>query len=174
MAGRRLRVISRIAFAICGLVSLVTAVPYAMLHGVDLPYQSEWVSFVMALGSVGVLSLIAALARRTWIAKLCKVDRDEARLFSAPLKWLCGFAVVFYLVAVFAYSAPHTWNLNPQLMLALCPMYLVKMTFDPAPALVFLLLSPMNAAVFGAIGAVVGYACLHFRPEASRQISRTQ
>jgi hypothetical protein len=163
MAGRRLRVIARIVFAICGLVSLLTAALYAMLQGVDLPYQSEWVIFVVALGLGGLFALLLAVARRAWIAKACSLNRDDPRLFSAPLKWLGGFAAIFYLVAVFAYFAPHTWNLNPQLMLALCPMYLVKMTFDPSPAVVFFLLAPMNAAVFGSVGLATGLVSLALR-----------
>lgn len=163
MAGRRLRVFSRVLVAICGLVSLVTAAPYAMLQGISLPYQSEWVIFVVALGLAGIFALMLAVARRAWIAKVCNLGRDDKRLFSEPLKWLAGVAAVFYLVAVFAYFAPHTWNLNPQVMLAVCPMYLLKMTFDPSPALVFFLLAPMNAAVFGSVGVVMGLVTLGFR-----------
>jgi len=77
------------------------------------------------------------------------------RLFSAPVKVLCGFAAIAYLVAIFAFFAPHTWNLNPQLMLALCPMYFVKMTIDPSPLSMYCLLAPMNAAVFGSVGVAV-------------------
>jgi len=85
------------------------------------------------------------------------------RLFSAPVKVLCGFAAIAYLVAIFAFFAPHTWNLNPQLMLALCPMYFVKMTIDPSPLSVYCLLAPMNAAVFGSVGVAAGYASLALR-----------
>jgi hypothetical protein len=48
-------------------------------------------------------------------------------------------------------------------MLLLCPMYFVKMTIDPSPVAIFFLLAPMNAAVYGALGAVLGYARLAFR-----------
>jgi hypothetical protein len=47
-------------------------------------------------------------------------------------------------------------------MLSLCPLYLVKMTFDPSPMATLFLLAPMNAAVYGALGLVVGYAELAF------------
>ena len=70
---------------------------------------------------------------RSWIAKACKKDRDDARLFSAPLKLLGSFAALFYVLALVAYFAPHNWNLSSQLMLMVCPMYLVKMTIDPPP-----------------------------------------
>jgi hypothetical protein len=97
------------------------------------------------------------------MAKVCRKDRDDERLFSTPLELLGGCAAISYLLALVAYFAPHSWNLNPQLMFALCPMYLVKMTFDPSPISIFLLLAPMNAAVYGSLGVALGYAELAFR-----------
>lgn len=134
-----------------------------MLQGADLPVQSEWVIFFVALALVGFFSLAVALLPRSWIAKACRKDRDDERVFSAPLKLLSGFAAIFYLLALMAYFAPHSWNLNPQLMLALCPMYFVKLTIDPSPASIFFFLAPMNAAVYGALGATLGYAGLVLR-----------
>ena len=165
MPGRALRATSRIAFLLCGLISLFTGVPYAMLQGVGLPVQSEWVVFVVALAVIGVFSVTLGVLPRSWIAKACRKDSDDQRLFSVLLKVLAIFAGVFYFVAVFAYFSPNRWNLNPQLMLALCPMYLVKMTFDPSPAAIFLLLAPMNAAVYGSLGLTSGYMwrCFHGR-----------
>jgi len=165
MPGRVLRTTSRIAFLFCGLISLFTGVPYAMLQGVGLPVQSEWVIFVVALAVIGVFSVTLGVLPRSWIAKACRKDSDDQRLFSVLLKVLAIFAGVFYFVAVFAYFSPNRWNLNPQLMLALCPMYLVKMTFDPSPAAIFLLLAPMNAAVYGSLGLTSGYMwrCFHGR-----------
>ncbi|HTW58393.1 MAG TPA: hypothetical protein VMD99_09690 [Terriglobales bacterium] len=167
MAGRAVRIISRVVFFLCASVSFVTAAPYVMLRGADLPVQSEWILFVIALALVGALNLAAALLPRSWIARLRRRDRDRDRdndrLFSSPLKLLGGFAAIFYLVAVLAYFAPHRWNLDPQLMLALCPMYFVKMTIDPSSVAVFFVLAPMNAAVYGALGSALGYALLTFR-----------
>ena len=162
VAGRAIRITSRIVFFGCGLISLLTGVPYAMLRGVDLPVQSEWVIFVVALAMVGLFSLAVALLPRSLMAKVCRKDRDDERLFSTPLKMLGGCAAISYLLALVAYFAPHSWNLNPQLMLALCPMYLVKMTFDPSAISILLLLAPMNAAVYGSLGVTGGYAGLAF------------
>jgi len=134
-----------------------------MERGEDLPVQSEWIIFAIALALVGVFSVMLAVLPRSWIARACKKDRDDEQLFSAPLKLLGGFAAIFYVLALVAYFAPHSWNLNPQLMLLLCPMYLVKMTIDPSPVAIFFLLAPMNAAVYGALGATLGYARLAFR-----------
>jgi hypothetical protein len=163
MPGRAVRITGRIAFLLCGLTSLFTAAPYVMLRGAELPVQSEWVIFAVALALVGVFSVTLAVLPRSWIAKACKKDRDDKRLFSAPLRLLGGFAAISYVLALVAYLAPHRWNLDPQLMLSLCPMYFVKMTFDPSPVAIFFLLAPMNAAVYGALGVTLGYALLAFR-----------
>ena len=162
MTGRAITITSRIIFCVCGLVTLVTAAPYAMLRGAELPVQSEWVIFVAALTAIGVFSVTISLLPRAWIARLCRKDRDDDRVFTFPLKLLASFAAIGYFVGAFAHFAPQTWNLNPQLMLASCPLYLVKMTFDPSPALIFFLLAPMNAAVYGSLGLVLGYAALAF------------
>jgi hypothetical protein len=167
MAGRAIRITSRIVFFICGAVSLLTCAPYVMLKGVDLPVQSEWVIFAAALALVGVFNLAVATLPRSWIAKACKKDRDDEQLFSAPLKLLGAFAAISYLVALVAYFAPHSWNLDPQIMIVLCPLYFVKMTFDPSLVAVFFLLAPMNAAVYGSLGLTLGYAWLAFRKRTS-------
>jgi len=170
MAGRAIRATSRIVFILCGLTSLFTGAPYVMLRGVDLPVQSEWIIFTVALALVGVFSVAVGVLPRSWIAKVGKKDRDDPRLFSAPLKVLGVFAAISYLVALVAYFAPHTWNLNPQLMIVLCPMYFVKMTFDPSPVAVFFMLAPLNAGVYGSLGVTSGYAWATFRKRTPSQI----
>jgi len=161
-------------FGVCGVVSLATGAPYVLLQGIDLPFQSEWVIFAAVLGLLGILSVALAVLPRSWIARLCKKDRDDPQLYAAPLKLLAGFALIFYLFAVFAYLAPHRWNLNPQLMFSLCPMYFVKLTFDPSLPAVFFLLAPMNAAVYGALGLILGYAWMAFRGRTGQNIPSRQ
>lgn len=158
MSGRAIRITSRIVFFVCAVIALLTAVPYVLLRGVDLPVQSEWVIFVVALGLLGIFCLVSSVIPRSKLARWCKADRDDKRLFSIPLKIVCVFAAISYGIALLAFFAPHTWNPSPQLMLALCPLYFVRMTIDPSPVGVFFLLAPFNAGVYGAIGVVVGYA----------------
>ncbi len=133
-----------------------------MLQGIDMPVHRTWFLFPVALGVVGIFSVTVAVLPRGWIAKACKRDREDARLFSTPLKWLGGFAAVSYLLALLAYLAPHRWDLNPTLMLSLCPLYFVKLAFDPSLVAVFFMLAPMNAAAYGALGVTLGYAWLRF------------
>jgi hypothetical protein len=163
MPGRAIRTTARITFLFCGLISLFTGVPYVMLRGAELPVQSEWVIFAVALALVGVFSVTLAVLPRSWIAKACKKDRDDQRLFLELLKLLGGFAAISYLLAFVAYLAPHRWNLDPQLMFSLCPMYFVKTMFDPPLMAVLFLLAPMNAAVYGSLGLTLGFAWLAFR-----------
>ena len=167
MSARTTRITARFVFFVCGLLSLLNAVPYALLRGVDLPVEREWIIFAVALGLLGILGIFAAVTPRSTIGKWCKTDRDDERLFSMPLKTLGVFAVISYGLAVIAYFSPHTWNLNPQLMLALCPFYFVKMTIDPSAVVVFFLLAPINAAVYGALGVVIAYAWLAVRGRTS-------
>jgi hypothetical protein len=162
MSGRAIRITSRIAFFLCGLTSIFTCVPYLVLRGAELPRQNEWIIFAAALGSVGVFSVTLAVLPRSWSAKVCKQDRDDKYLFLAPLKWLGGFAALSYLLALVAYLAPHSWDLDPQLMFSLCPLYFVKMTFDPSLPVTLFLLAPMNAGAYGALGLALGYAWLAF------------
>ena len=167
MPGRAIRIIARIAFLLCGLISLFTAVPYVMFRGEDLPVQSEWILFVVALALVGGFSVTVGVLPRSWIAKACKKDRDDDQLFSAPLRLLGGFAAISYVLALVAYLAPHRWNLDPQVVLSLCPMYFVRLAVDPELVTVFFMLAPMNAGAYGALGATLGCAWLVFRRRTS-------
>jgi len=164
---RARRITSRIVFWICGLTSLLIAYLYVSQQGEDLPVESEWIIFAVALGIVGVGSVLAGTIPRSWMARVCKSDREDPRLFSGPLKLLGVFAAIGYLVACFEYFAPHTWRLNPQVMLAFCPMYVVKMIIDPSPVWIFLVLAPMNAAVGGALGLTLGYVWSALRRSAA-------
>jgi hypothetical protein len=162
MSARFFRTTSRIAFFLCGLISLFTGVPFLMLRGAELPVQSEWVIFVAALALEGVFSVALALLPRSWIAKGCNKDPEDKQLFLAPLQWLAAFAAISYFLALVAYLAPQSWNLNPQLMFSLCPLYFVKTHFDPSLVMTFSLLAPMNAGVYGSLGLTLGYLWLAF------------
>jgi len=168
MSAPAIRATSRIVFLLCGLTSLFTGVPFLMVRGgLPLPFQSEWIIFTAVLAWMGFFGVTLALLPRSWIAKACKKERDDTQLFLAPLKWLGSFAAISYLVALVAYLAPSRWNLDPQLMFSLCPLYFVKMTFDPSLVTTFFLLAPMNAAVYGSLGLTLGYVGLAFHKRTS-------
>jgi hypothetical protein len=160
MSGRAFAITSRVVFFVCGAISLSTCAFYVLLRGIDLPVESEWIIFAVALAVIGIFSVAAAVLPRSWIGKLCRRSPDDERIFSTPIKLLGISAAIFYLVAVAAYLAPHSWNLNPQVVLPLCPMYFVKMNFDPSVVAVLFLLGPLNAGVYGSLGLTLGYAWL--------------
>jgi len=139
-----------------------------MLRGAEMPVESEWIVFAVVLAVIGLFSLTVAVLPRSWIARACRKDQDDARLFATPLTWLAVCAAISYGVALVAFLAPNRWNLDPQLMFSLCPLYFVKMTFDPSLAMTLFLLGPMNAGVYGALGIVSGYVWLAFGKRASK------
>jgi hypothetical protein len=162
MSGRALRTVSRTLFFLCGGTSLFTGFPYVLLQGSDMPVHRAWFLFPVALGMVGIFSVLVAVLPRSWIAKACKRDRDDKQLFLTPLKLFGVFAAISYLVALLGYLAPHSWDLNPTLMLSLCPMYFLRLTIDPSLVVVLFMLAPMNAGAYGALGVSLGYAWLAY------------
>jgi hypothetical protein len=163
MSPRWIRITSRLAFFLCGATSLLTAAPFVLLRGAEMPYEREWIIFVAVLGIVGLFSVTLTMLPRSWIAKPLNKDRDDKQVFLAPLKWLGSLAAVAYIAALFVFLAPPRWNLDPQLMYFMSPLYFVKMQIDPSLLTVFCLLAPMNAAVYGALGLTLGYAWLAAR-----------
>jgi hypothetical protein len=158
MAKRAVNITARVLFFVCGLVSVAVAVLYATMRGSDLPRQSEWVIFTVALGVVGAVNVLAAIFPAAWTARVCRVP-DKSFLFARPLRMFGGFAVVAYLVTVALFFTPHEWNLSGSLWTyLLCPVYIVRETFDPRAVEIFLILAPIDAAVYGALGSVSGFA----------------
>ena len=76
---------------------------------------------------------------------------------------LAGFAVVSYLVIVGLHFAPHIWRPSPQLVFSVCPACALTITVDPSIGGALLFLAPLSAAVYGSIGAVLGYVSVVIR-----------
>lgn len=163
MSARVLNATARVLFFIGGLVSLAIAAFYTLLRGSDLPRQSEWVIFALVLSVAGVVNIVAAVLPVSWTKKICRIA-DSGSLFSLPLRMFGLFAVFFYFVAVALFFTPHEWNLGGFLWtFLLCPVYIIRGTIDPQPAQLLLLFAPIDAALYGAIGTVVGLAWLSLR-----------
>jgi len=157
MAGRAFNIAARVVFFLGGVVSLAVAALYAMMRGSDLPRQSEWVIFTVVFGLAGVVNVLVAVFPAAWTARVCRIQ-DKSSLFSIPL-WMFGvFAVVSYLLTIGLFLTPHAWNLSGSLWTyLLCPVYIVRETFDPPPVGIFLMLGVIEAAVYGAVGSVAGF-----------------
>lgn len=157
MAGRAVNIAARIVFFVSGAVSIAVAAIYGMMQGSDLPSQREWILFTVLFGLVGVVNVLAAIFPASWTAKIFRV-KDRSSLFSLPFRMFGAFAVVAYLLTVGLFFTPHAWNLSGSLWTyLLCPVYIVRETLDPNSVGLFLILAPIDAAVWGAVGSVAGF-----------------
>jgi hypothetical protein len=160
MSARAINITARILFFLSGVVALLLAALYTMLRGADLPNQREWIIFAVVLALVGAVSALVAIFPASWTARIWGVT-DKSSLFSLPLRMFGVFAVVAYLVTVGLFFTPHEWDLSGFLWTyLLCPVYIVRETFDPRPMEIFFTLAPIDAAVYGAIGAAIGFVLL--------------
>jgi hypothetical protein len=69
-----------------------------------------------------------------------------------------GNALAAILLTVGVFFTPHEWNLSGYLgTFLLCPSYIVRVTLDPNAVGIFLIFAPIDAAVYGAVGSVIGF-----------------
>ena len=107
--------------------------------------------------------MLIALLPSSWRDKLCNIGPDTQDRSSIPIKLLGGFAGCAYLLTAGLDYAPVSWHLSPQANFLVCPACVLTITVDPSFGSVLLVLAPLNAAVFGALGAVLGYFFLAVR-----------
>jgi len=161
MASRLIGIPSRLALAVCGLLSLLLSRMYLALRGLDPAFRGSWWLFSAALIAVGGLALFVALLPDSWARKAFKIEPDKST--SVPIKMLAGFAFVSYLVIVGLSFAPLSWHPSSQLVFFLCPACALTITVDPSLGTVLLGLAPLSAAVYGSLGGVLGYASVILR-----------
>ena len=155
MASRLIGIPSRVAFFVCGLISVSLSRMYLALRGLDPVSQGSWSLFSVALMVVGGFAVFMALLPGSWVQRACKIELGKPSL--VPIKMLVGFAVVSYLVVVGLSFAPHSWQPSPQFVFSVCPACALTVTVDPSLGTVLLGLAPLSAAVYGSLGAVLGY-----------------
>jgi len=113
--------------------------------------------FSIALKVMAVLSVVIAFLPSSWLDAVCKIGPDTQDRSSIPIKLLGCFAGFSYLLTVGLDLAPHSWHPTAQLVYLLCPGCALTVTVDPSFGTVALLLAPLNAAVYGSFGGVLGY-----------------
>ena len=146
---------SRLAFLVCGLISLTLSRMYVALQGLDPASHGSWPLFSGGLIVVGGLAVLLAVVPGAWVEKACKVEPSKTSL--VPIKTLVGFVVASYLLILGLSIAPRSWHPSPQLTFSICPACALTITVDPSPGAVLLFLAPLSAAVYGSLGAVLGY-----------------
>src|ERR1039458_16030 len=107
------------------------------------------------LCSVGLTTICLSLLPMKWVRRV-ESDRVE-RNDSTSFKILLTFAAAGLLLPIILSFVPPTAVQPPwALVYSICPACVLTLTVDSSLTSMILLLAPINAAVFGAIGGVVG------------------
>jgi hypothetical protein len=163
MANGLTRLSSRLALIVCGTISLLLSRTFRLVQGVMPNAYVKWSLFSTALMLIGGLTVVIALLPSSWLDRVCKIGADTRDDSSVPIKVLGGFAGFSYLLTVGLDIAPLSWHPTAQVVYLLCPASVLTITVDPSFAAVLLVLAPLNAAVYGSLGAVLGCALLAVR-----------
>ncbi len=124
MASRPARIVSRIAFFLCGAISVLISRVYWAIQGLahaNSRFRGHWSLFSAALLAVGVFAIIMALLPSGWIERVRNDGSGNGRLSSAPIKMLASFALFSYILTVGLEFAPHSWHPDSQSVFLICP-----------------------------------------------------
>jgi hypothetical protein len=154
-------ILSRITFFVCGVVSVLLGNLYRSLQNLRFLPNGELGLFSGALTVVGGLAVVIALLPGSWVEKTLKID--PAKPSFVPIKMLGAFAVVSYLSIVGLSFATHSGPPSPWFVFSVCPACALTITVDPSLETVLLGLAPLSAAVYGSLGAVLGYVSVVLR-----------
>jgi len=146
---------SRIAFFVCGTISLALGRVYRSLVGLDRASQGSWSVFSAILMVVGGLAVLLAVLPGSWITKALRVESTEHSL--VPIKMMGAFAAASYLLIVGLSVASRSWRPSPEFVFSVCPACALTITVDPSLSTVLLFLAPFSAAAYGALGGELGY-----------------
>jgi len=123
----------------------------------------KWLLFAVALALIGSLASVIALLPSPWLERVCYSGAATEHRSSIPVKMLAGFAVFSYLLTVGLDFAPLNWHLSANMIYSVCPSCVLTITVDPSFVAGALVLAPLSAAVYGALGALLGYSFLAVR-----------
>jgi hypothetical protein len=163
MATALLRLPSRLALFVCGMISILLSKAFRATQYVMPDANVKWSLFSITLGLVGCLTVVIALLPGSWIEKACKSGPDREDQSSLPIKLFGALAGFAYLVSVGLDFAPLSWHLTARMLYFVCPACVLTITVDPSLAAIMLVLAPVNAAVYGSLGALTGYLFLAVR-----------
>ena len=153
----------RVALFVCGVISLLLGRAFRMIQGVMPDASVNWSLFSITLTLVGGLVVVIALLPTSWVERACNSGSRRESDSSIPIKLLGGFALFSYLLTVGLNFAPRSWHLTAQMVYSACPACVLTVTVDPSLGAVMSMLAPLNAAVYGSLGALLGYFFLAVR-----------
>ncbi|HSZ63150.1 MAG TPA: hypothetical protein VK828_15215 [Terriglobales bacterium] len=124
----------------------------------------SWYLFPVALMVVGGSVMVIALLPSSWVSgERTKPCLSADAFISVPIKMLGAFALFSYLLTVGLDLAPLSWHPSPSLVYSVCPACVLTITVDPSLGFVLLLLAPLDGAVYGSFGAMVGFVLVALR-----------
>ena len=145
----------RLAFFVCGVVTASVGRVYGGFQQFRPTDRMNWSPFYVVLVIVGLTAVCVSLLPIKWIGRI-ESDPVE-RKSSTSLKFLLAFAAVgFLLVIILGFAPPKAVQPPWALVYSICPACVLTLTVDPSLTFMIVLLAPINAAIFGAIGGVVG------------------
>lgn len=145
--------VQRVAFFICGVMTVLIGRVYGELRRLPTP-EIAWSPFSYVLLIFGMVAVCISLMPTAWLqGKTAKPGKLKGQ--STALKFLLSFAALGLLfVALFSFVPPSL--ARPLLVYSLCPACVLTVMVNPSLSTALVLLAPLNAFVFGAIGGVVG------------------
>ncbi|MGD0211955.1 MAG: hypothetical protein ABSB87_01910 [Terriglobales bacterium] len=125
---------------------------------------ASWYFFPIALMAVGGFVTVIALLPSSWVVKESSKSGSTVYAFtSVPIRILGALALFSYFLIVGLDFAPFGWHFSPSFVFYVCQACALTITVDPSLSVVLLLLAPLNAAVYGSFGAVVGFLLIVLR-----------
>jgi cellobiose-specific phosphotransferase system component IIC len=163
MTTHLIKLSSRLALFICGTITILLGRTFNVTQ-VAMPVASvDWFLLSIPLVLVGGLTVLIALLPSSWVEPALNSSHGAQNRPSMPIKLLGGFAVFSYLLTVALNYIPPGWHLTAQTVYLVCPACVLTVTVDPSLGTVMLLLAPMNAAVYGSLGVLLGHLFLAVR-----------
>jgi hypothetical protein len=83
------------------------------------------------------------------------------------LRLAIGLGALSYVITVAIYFVPSTWHPSTGTAFTICPACALTVTVDPSFTSVALILAPIDAIVYGAIGLNIGLIAEALRPRSS-------
>jgi hypothetical protein len=170
MSNRLIGISSRCILFVCGAVTVLMGNLHRSLLFLKplVPGNStpvSWYLFPVALMVVGGSVMVIALLPTSWVAeKSTRPNRIALAFTSVPVKMFGAFALFSYLLTVgLDLLAPVSWHPSPTLVFSLCPACVLTITVDPSLVSVLLILAPLDGAVYGSFGALVGFVLVILR-----------
>lgn len=150
----------RIAFFICGSMTIAIGRVYGGLHRFAPTPRSEWLPFSYALMIVGTIAVCFSFLPTAWVQGAAATRAEVGKLTPfTPFRFLWIFAATGSLFVAISSFVPLRFAQPPApLVYSLCPACVLTITVDPSWPTILFILAPLNALVFGAFGGVVGTA----------------